>query len=99
VADNLSREELRRLAKLGAHLRLDELDSERRAVHAAFPDLATAARRTRRQPAAKPAPAARAEKPAPKRRTMSAAQRKAVSERMKKYWAERRKAKAARANK
>jgi len=83
VAD-LTRDELRRLARLGAKARLEELQKEEASIRRAFPDLfsrgarkagATAGGRRRR-------------------RGMSAAARKAVSERMKKYWAARRKAKA-----
>jgi hypothetical protein len=77
VAD-LSREQLRRLARVGAQARLEELRAEEAAIHRAFPGLA-----------AKP-PAAKGGR---RRGRMSAAARKAVSERMKKYWAERRKAK------
>jgi hypothetical protein len=78
VAD-LSREQLRRLAHAGAQTRLQELGAEEAAIRRAFPDLA-----------AKPAAAKRGRR---RRSRMSAAARKAVSQRMKKYWAERRKAK------
>ena len=103
MPNNLSREELTRLVRLGAQARLEQLNAERQAMLGAFPDLAAGGRqprgrRPRRRPAAKPQ-AAQATKPTPKRRGMSPAQRKAVSERMKKYWAERRKAKAAPAKK
>jgi hypothetical protein len=77
VAD-LSRELLQRLARAGAQARLEELRAEEAAIHRAFPGLA-----------AKP----RAATAGRRRSRMSAAARKAVSERMKKYWAERRKAK------
>jgi len=85
VAD-LSRNELQRLARLGAQARLDELHREEAAIRQAFPDL------FRGRPGRKPG------RPAGGgggRRSMSAAQRRAVSARMKKYWAERRKAKSA----
>jgi hypothetical protein len=83
VAD-LSRVELRRLARLGAKSRLEELRQEEAVIRRAFPDLVAG---RARQAAGKSA--------APRRRKgMSAAARKAVSERMKKYWAARRKEKS-----
>ena len=79
----LSRDELQRLARLGAKLRLEELQREETAIRRAFPGLFGRGRG--RQAAAKgAAPAKR------KRSRMSAAGRKAVSVRMKKYWAKRR---------
>jgi len=94
VAD-LNREELKRLARLGAQARLEELRREEAAIRAAFPDLSGGARRGRR-PGRSPAQANAASGGGRRRRRgMSAAQRRAVSERMKKYWAERRKAKPA----
>ena len=83
---DLSRSELERLARLGAAARLEELRREEAAIRAAFPDL------VRRKGGSSAVPASAA----PKRRRrsrMSAAARKAVSERMTRYWAERRKAK------
>jgi hypothetical protein len=100
VPNELSPEVVQRLARLGAQARLEQIEAERRAIMAMFPDLAPARRgrkpgRRRGRPAkAATAPAATAQ-PAPKTKSnMSPAARKAVSERMKKYWAERRKAKA-----
>jgi hypothetical protein len=95
---DLTREQLHQLARLGAEARLVLLDAEATAIKSAYPDLAASAppRRPRRR-ASKPAMPEHAEVPVvrPRRRhTMSAAERRAVSERMKKYWAERRKAKA-----
>ncbi len=82
----LNQDVLKRLAKLGALARLEQIDSERKAILAAFPDLAG----PRAGGAVKSAPAGAA--PATRRRRrMTAAQRKAVADRMKKYWAERRK--------
>jgi hypothetical protein len=86
VAD-LTREELQRLARLGARSRLEELRREEAAIRRAFPDLFGGRGRQ---------PASAAGRPARRRRrrsNMSAAARKAVSERMKKYWAARRKGK------
>jgi len=75
-----------RLARRGARAVLDELEREAAAIRRAFPTCSAVAvdgRRWRRGLWRSP-PAAR----------MSAAGRKAVSERMKKYWADRRKGKA-----
>ena len=79
---DLSRSELQRLARLGAKARLEELREEEAAIRRAFPDLVRG-----RQAA----PGGRASGKTRRRRGMSAAARKAVSERMKKYWASRRK--------
>jgi hypothetical protein len=99
VANGLSREQWQSLARLGAHARLAELEAERRTILAAFPGLAAqAARHARSGRAASGAPAhpgavkAPAEKGGRRRIKMSAEQRKAVSDRMRKFWAERRKA-------
>jgi hypothetical protein len=84
---NLDQEQLRRLARLGAVARLEQLRQEEAAIRAEFPELFG---RGRDGAVAAPARKARS------RRKMSAAARKAVSERMRKYWAERRKSKGAR---
>jgi len=82
VAD-LTREELQRLARLGAKSRLEELRREEISIRRAFPDLFAGGRgRASGGVGASPK----------RRRRMSAAARKAVSARMKKYWAARRKA-------
>ena len=83
---NLNDEQLRRLARLGAKARLDELRLEEAAIRSAFPDVFG---RGRREQARNGQVAS-----GRKRRRMSAAARKAVSSRMRKYWAERRKSKA-----
>jgi len=91
VAD-LSRDELRRLARLGAKSRLEELRREEAAIRRAFPELF---RGGGRGAAADDAPARAGGRRRRRRRSrMSPAARKAVSERMKKYWASRRKSKA-----
>jgi len=90
VAD-LSRDELRRLARLGAKSRLEELRREEAAIRRAFPELF---RGGGRGAAADEAPARAGGRRRRRRSRMSAAARKAVSERMKKYWASRRKSKA-----
>ena len=86
---NLSTEQLRRLARLGAVARLEQLREEEAAIRSEFPELFGRGRRVSQTvgPAAAPATRRRRRKP------MTAAQKKAVSERMRKYWAERRKAK------
>ena len=83
---DLSRVELHRLARLGAKARLDELQREQAAIRQAFPDLFRGGARK-----------GAGRRPGRRRRqfNMSAAARKAVSLRMKKYWAERRRAKTA----
>jgi hypothetical protein len=81
---NLNTEQLRRLTRLGAIARLEQLKQEEAAIRAEFPELFGRGRR---------AGVAEAAKPGRRRRRMSSAARKAVSERMRKYWAERRKAK------
>jgi Micro-tubular organiser Mto1 C-term Mto2-binding region len=81
---NLNPEQLRRLARLGAIARLEQLKQEEAAIRAEFPELFGRGRR---------AAVAEAAKPGRRRRPMSSAARKAVSVRMRKYWAERRKAK------
>ena len=82
----LSIERLREFTRAGAEATLNQLRTEIVAIERTFPELALPkTRRTIR----------RSVKAAGQRaRTMSAAARKAVSLRMKKYWAERRKAKA-----
>jgi hypothetical protein len=96
VAD-LSRKELKGLARLGAKSRLEELRREETAIRRAFPDLFRG--RGSSQAAASDASAeaggdGRRRRRRRRRSTMSPAARKAVSERMKKYWASRRKTKA-----
>jgi len=91
VVMELSKDVLNRLARLGAQARLDELDAERRAILKAFPGLAGA-----RKAAAPRAPVAAAKpaRKAGKKRNVSAAARKAASERMKQYWAAKKQAQA-----
>jgi len=80
----MEKAELLRLARVGAEARLNELRTEEAAILKAFPDLR--GRRTQLKSNGIEAAPARQH-----RRKMSAAARKAVSERMKKYWAGRRK--------
>ena len=73
---------LREFALVGARARLAELRKEEADLRAQFPELFRGGT----------APARKAAKR--RRKPMSAAQKKAVSERMKKYWADQRKKKA-----
>ena len=86
MAERFASKDLQRFARLGAEARLSELELERAAILRSFPDLARRGTRTAGGGGA------------PRRSNMSAAARKAVSVRMKKYWASRRKAKAAAKN-
>lgn len=105
MANELTKDDLRRFARLGAMRRLDDMRKEEASIRASFPELfddvpPRRGGRPKATPAAagvKPARAAKAAKTgrARKRSTMSPAMRKEVSERMKKYWAGRRKAKNA----
>jgi hypothetical protein len=88
VAD-LNRQELQRLARLGARARLEELRLEEAAIRRAFPDLFRGGR-GRKQASATASESSTATRRRRRRSKMSAAARKAVSDRMKKYWAERR---------
>ena len=82
----LSVEQLRELARDGAEAALRRLHAEITAIERTFPELALSGTRK----------ALRKSVSAARKRTkrMSATARKAVSQRMKKYWAERRKAHA-----
>lgn len=82
----LSRDALLRLARSGAAARVQELQAELEAIYRTFPDLRRGVPASR-VAAAKATPAAA--KPERSRKAWSAADRKAVSERMKKYWAAR----------
>lgn len=109
VATELSKDDMRRFARLGAMKRLDDIRREEAAIRASFPELFAGDRPARAGKAGKPAKAAKtaraaraakaagasgeAKAVARKRSTMSPAMRKEVSERMKKYWAGRRKSK------
>lgn len=75
---NLSR--LRAFALVGARARLDEIRKEEASLRAEFPELSRGG-----------AAAPKAARKKRGRKAMSAAQKKAVSERMRKYWADRRK--------
>jgi hypothetical protein len=100
----LNQEQLRRLARLGAMARLQQLQTEEAAIRAEFPELFGSGRRRQAAAGAETqddATGARGGRKGGRKRrrrtqpAMSAEQRKAVSIRMRRYWAERRKAKAA----
>ena len=83
---NLTAAHLRDLARAGADVTLKRLRAEIIAIERTFPEL--------RLPAGRRALSRSLKSAATRTRTMSAAARKAVSARMKRYWAERRKAQA-----
>lgn len=87
----LTNDLIRKFAPAGAAARLQELDAERQAILRAFPDLGSSPglKRPVSRTAKQSSPAAK-----PRRRgKMTTAQKKAVSIRMKKYWAAWRKRK------
>ena len=95
MTKGLSPTDLHKLARVGAASRLAELEREIAALRKAFPGL-------KAEPASGPAAPAAPATPTRltshagrrgRRKPMSAAERKAVSERMKRYWADRRKIK------
>jgi hypothetical protein len=86
TASGLSAEKLRELARAGAALALKQLRAEIIAIERTFPELALPRRRRAVRRSLNEA--------TERTRTMSAAARKMVSDRMKRYWAERRKARA-----
>jgi|KBSMisStaDraftv2_1062788.scaffolds.fasta_scaffold237919_2 hypothetical protein len=83
---NLTADHLRELARTGAEVTLRRLRAEIVAIERAFPEL--------RLPAGRRALRKSFKQVQTRTRTISAEARKAVSARMKRYWAERRKAQA-----
>ena len=81
----LSLERLRELARTGAESTLKQLRAEVVAIERTFPELALPNRKQIGQSV---------QRMSKRTKRMSAAARKAVSQRMKRYWAERRKATA-----
>jgi len=79
-SDNVAKFDLREYARTGAQSRAAELQAELARIYRAFPEL----KGTR-------GASTGSKRRSRRRSTMSAAQRKAVSVRMKKYWAGRRK--------
>ena len=84
VVGGLSTEKLRQLAQAGAEAALRQLRAEIIAIERTFPELALPRRRRALRQSLKQASS--------RTQHMSEAARKAVSERMRRYWAERRKA-------
>jgi hypothetical protein len=84
VAKGIAQDELRSLALVGARARYADLRSQMTALLKTFPELGRAGA---------VAPAGRKRK-AGRKSPMSASERRQVSERMKKYWAERRAARS-----
>ena len=84
--NGLSADRIHELARTGAEVTLRQLRAEILAIERTFPELALPQRRR--------AVRAAVDQAANRTRRMSAAARKAVSQRMKRYWAERRKAQA-----
>jgi hypothetical protein len=95
MANTLSRVEVKRLALIGAQSRLDALNAEINSIVRAFPELSRG-RATAATAVSNDTP--RKGRGGRKRNwNMSDSQKRAVSERMKKYWAGRRKEKATKA--
>lgn len=86
AANRLSAERIRQLAVTGAETLLKQFRAEIVAIERTFPELTLPKRRRQVRQSLKTA--------RKRTRQISAAARKAVSARMKKYWAERRKAQA-----
>ena len=84
--NRVSADTLREFARAGAEMALRRLRAEIVAIERTFPELALPRRRHALRRSLKQAQN--------RTRRVSAAARKAVSERMKKYWAERKKAQA-----
>ena len=92
MPSGLNRNQLLQLARLGAKARLAELEEERKAIEGLIGSAASRKAGGRRHSTVAKSSATANESTG--RRTMSAAARRAVSRRMKRYWAERRKAQA-----
>jgi hypothetical protein len=89
MAKSLSQQDVRQYALVGAQARLEALRTEMQSLLGAFPELAR-----KRGPGATRAAASVAKPKARRRgrrRAMSPEERREVSERMKRYWASRRK--------
>jgi hypothetical protein len=86
VAKRMTRDQLVRLARLGAAARLEDLRREIAAIEALLGGARGRARFARRTAAAEGAGARRRGR---RRRSWTAAQRKEAADRMKRYWAKR----------
>ena len=80
---------MKALALMGARLRLTQIDAERKALLSAFPGLRPKAGTQEVPPRRSGTPGQLAAATTRRRPKMTAAQKKAVGARMKKYWAER----------
>ena len=84
-------DDLRRWAIAGAEQRLVEIAAEAAAIHQTFPELRRRARASfGADPTGGRSKQSNKDRPTTRRRKMSAEARRAVSQRMKKYWADRR---------
>lgn len=81
--------DMKALALMGARLRLTQIDAERKALLSAFPILRSTVVTRDAAPRRRGTPGPPALATTRKRPKMTAAQKKAVGARMKKYWAER----------
>jgi hypothetical protein len=97
MANTLSRQEVKRFALIGAQSRLAELREEIASLVRAFPQLGKSTGTSRARAADAPAAAATKKRGRRRNFNMSAEQKQAVSDRMKKYWAARRKEKGKKA--
>jgi hypothetical protein len=87
VPTGLTPNQMRSLARLGAERRIEELQTEIAAIRREFPASGAASR-------GRPTGTSQRDGSVRRRRKMSPEARRAVSERMKKYWADYRKKKA-----
>ena len=84
MADQLTRDQLVRLAKLGAAARLEELKEEIAAIETLL-----GGGRGRARLAGRAAGVVKSRRRGRRRRSWTAAQRKAAADRMRRYWAKR----------
>lgn len=96
MANTLTRVEVKRLALIGAQSRLDTLNAEIASIVRAFPELSRG-RSTATTRAVDNGTPRKGRGGRKRNWNMSESQKRAVSERMKKYWAGRRKEKATKA--
>ena len=81
--------DMKALALMGARLRLTQIDAERKVLLSAFPSLRPTAETQEVPPRRSGTPGLPAPATARRRPKMTAAQKKAVGVRMKRYWTER----------
>jgi hypothetical protein len=94
MANTLSRQEVNRLALIGAQARLEALRAEINSILRSFPELGRGGSATTTSALNATTPRAKGGQRRRRNWHMSDAQKRAVSERMKKYWAGRRKEKS-----